>query len=308
MTLEAAPAPPSQTPPSGTDHARPFVYIDVEKIAAPDAEAFHATYRAAALPVVMTGVAEDWPARHKWTPDFFKQELADTQVRVHHSVPEHRHNILGDVHRMPFPRYIDEMLEAEQDSRLFLFSLFRHAPQLLRDIKPPALCRSIGGRSVTMFFGCKDSVTPVHYDIDWRAIFHTVLWGKKEFLVFPPEQGSALYRHPLMPRSAIDLDHIDAERDGHALSLRAHRAIVGPGDTLFLPPGWWHYTRYLEPGYGVVWREDHHRGLHKLRGFIQLFLLKPFDVLMNRAIPHAWFRFKQYWAYKFARALPPASS
>ena len=32
---------------------------------------------------------------------------------------------------------------------------------------------------------------------------------------------------------------------------RGTQVVLGPGETLFIPRGWWHYARALEPSFSV---------------------------------------------------------
>jgi len=52
--------------------------------------------------------------------------------------------------------------------------------------------------------------------------------------------------------SAVDVEHPDLA--AHPLAEGAHHwdALLGPGDTLFIPAGWWHMMRSLTVGGGRV--------------------------------------------------------
>src|SRR5215471_4735898 len=45
---------------------------------------FRKQYLYPAKPVVITDIIESWPARSRWTMDYFKTRYADTQVTVCH--------------------------------------------------------------------------------------------------------------------------------------------------------------------------------------------------------------------------------
>jgi histone arginine demethylase JMJD6 len=76
------------------------------------------------------------------------------------------------------------------------------------------------------------------------------VYGSKEYLLFPPDQGKFLYPRPGVERnksSIPDIERTDPTRFPLFSQARAARAIVKAGEMLFVPSGWWHTTRILEP-------------------------------------------------------------
>jgi hypothetical protein len=51
--------------------------------------------------------------------------------------------------------------------------------------------------------------------------------------------------------SSVDVEHPDLARFPNFAKARHMDAILGPGDALFLPKGWWHYVRALTPSFSV---------------------------------------------------------
>ena len=66
------------------------------------------------------------------------------------------------------------------------------------------------------------------------------------FVIFPPEEQENLYvhsfLHPLWGQSQVDFEAVDTERFPRFADARAYYALLQPGDTLYLPPFWWHYV------------------------------------------------------------------
>jgi len=95
--------------------------------------------------------------------------------------------------------------------------------------------------------------TPTHLD-EWFNL-GCVVYGRRRFTLFPPEQIGNLYVGPLdyaptgAPMSLVQLHAPDFERFprfGRALAA-ARSAELFPGDALFIPPLWWHNVESLEP-------------------------------------------------------------
>ncbi|MGO9804140.1 MAG: cupin-like domain-containing protein [Steroidobacteraceae bacterium] len=95
--------------------------------------------------------------------------------------------------------------------------------------------------------------TPTHLD-EWFNV-GCVVYGRRRFTLFPPEQIVNLYVGPLdyaptgAPMSLVQLHQPDFERFPRfrAALAAARTAELGPGDALFIPPLWWHHVESLEP-------------------------------------------------------------
>jgi hypothetical protein len=51
--------------------------------------------------------------------------------------------------------------------------------------------------------------------------------------------------------SAVDAESPDAAAHPLALDATPHDALLGPGDVLFIPKGWWHAVRALTPSFSL---------------------------------------------------------
>jgi ribosomal protein L16 Arg81 hydroxylase len=64
--------------------------------------------------------------------------------------------------------------------------------------------------------------------------------------------------------------------------------ILEPGDTLFMPSGFWHYITYLEGGFSVSYRKLAYSLKTKLQGFLSLVVYMPLDKLINLIVGPKW--------------------
>jgi ribosomal protein L16 Arg81 hydroxylase len=80
--------------------------------------------------------------------------------------------------------------------------------------------------------------------------FHVHLNGRKHWHLFSPRQSSRLYPRGLfsgLPNFAwADPDQPDYARFPRLRGASGFSCVCGPGDTLFIPRGWWHHTRLLD--------------------------------------------------------------
>ena len=204
---------------------------------------------------------------------------------------------------MSFAAFLQATQAEGRDLRMILYNLSQQIPELLDDIVIPEVGLRFSRRFVFSFFGCRGSVTPLHYDIDMGDVLHTVIRGRRRIRLFAPRESAALYRHPCTVRSYVDLDKPDFERFPALASACGIEVILEPGETLYMPAGWWHEFTYLEAGMGVSLRAPSPRWRDRVRGALNLLGASPLDRIANKLAPSAWYRWKETRAGRNARRL-----
>ena len=263
----------------------------VEKISASE---FRKSYLEPERPVVIKDMATTWPAFRKWTPEYFAKEYGSLQVKVYdESFVRAGTTYMSSLRKIPFREYLDLMLNSSMDLRLFAFNIFWQAPELKMDLLWSELTKGFSKTFIFMFFGCKGSATPLHYDPDLQHLLHTVLYGKKRVVLFSNEESKNLYKHPFNSRSYVDLDNPDFSKFPRLKYAKGYEAILSPGETLFMPSGYWHYLVYEEAGYAICTRSAELPLARKLRGYFNLLVGFPIDKIMNKLFPETWFRWKE---------------
>lgn len=209
-------------------------------------------------PVVIGDATADWTARHKFTPEFFKTNYGDRKVVVRGQ--EFR---LGD--------FIDLMMTATEDNPApypCKLQMDRDYPELLPDVSRyrfalPDRTHSkllpkgfIGGAdTLEIFFGSPGGQFPyMHYDYMGFHAYINQLYGVKEFTVISPDQTDCVYPDPDNPWvSLIDNQRTpDLARFPRWAEATPVSFVVGPGETMFIPNGWWHTARSVTPTISVA--------------------------------------------------------
>jgi ribosomal protein L16 Arg81 hydroxylase len=116
---------------------------------------------------------------------------------------------------------------------------------LLADIGTlPAFCdrAQLAARS-SFWFGPAGTVTPLHHDT--IMLCHTQIVGRKRWRFVSPLQWPRVYNHSGV-FSAVDVDHPDLARHPAFAQATVLEVVVEPGETVFLPLGWWHQVRSLD--------------------------------------------------------------
>ena len=132
-----------------------------------------------------------------------------------------------------FPR-ADDLLEVSSRARLH-FEKFRY-----------------------MIIGGARTGTNLHVDPKCTCAWNTSLCGQKRWVLFPPTTHAATLEEmgvetDLVSRSSLSPPlhwwqdvYSRLKRTGRAVSLGMKECIQGPGETIFVPAGWWHAVINLD--------------------------------------------------------------
>lgn len=251
-------------------------------------------------PVVFTDLMDPWPAKEKWTIDYFKSEYGQLMVPVYSpKTSEAGKSYMEPEKEIPFKEYL-EMLEAgPTELRMFLFNIFRHAPELCKDIKTPTIMDGFIDNFPFMFFGGEGSFVALHYDIDLAHVFLNQIYGRKRVVLFPPEQSKFLYHHPFTVASYVDVNQPDFQKYPALQKVSGYETIVHPGETLFMPSGYWHYIEYMDGGYSISLRANDSY-VRRVRGLLNIARHYVVDRGMNKIMGENWRRMKAEMARRRA--------
>ena len=97
-----------------------------------------------------------------------------------------------------------------------------------------------------MFFwmGPAGTVTPLHHDLTNNLMMQ--VRGRKRVKMIAPDYLPYIYNE-LHCYSSVDPENVDRDRYPLFDNVRVIDVTIGPGDILFLPVGWWHHVRGLDP-------------------------------------------------------------
>lgn len=102
----------------------------------------------------------------------------------------------------------------------------------------------------------RGAVSPLHYDTS--ASFLAQVRGTKRMLLMHPDQLECLYTYPdthlLRRRSRVNVAQPDTARFPLFSQVAAREVLLAPGDVLFFPRQWAHYTESCELSVSVTFR------------------------------------------------------
>jgi hypothetical protein len=239
---------------------------------------FAAYYARREQPVVVRGALADWPPLKNWTLDYLRSHYGWRPVRVGLakeglSAAQYAQSLkaLG----LPLARTIESMariglIETRMTFARAIDVIFhRSDPDLKCRIHQESLDSFWNGAlaeecpapsyvprkllTANIWMGSAGNVTGTHYDTEPNI--NVQLLGRKEVILYPSWQFYELY-----PRSAFDFMANFSQVNVAAPDLKRHpqfqgatplRAVLEPGDFLFIPVYWWHYFNTLEASLNV---------------------------------------------------------
>ncbi|KJZ79793.1 hypothetical protein HIM_00507 [Hirsutella minnesotensis 3608] len=167
-------------------------------------------------------------------------------------------------------------------------NLFHQIPRLRNDTTIPDFCWAavpphpldpsrdrprLDAPQLNAWFGPAGTITPLHTDGYHNLLCQVV--GTKYVRLYPPHAGSCLRPRgqeggvDMSNTSALDLGVLegwDEPGPGHAgpdddaqlaeardrlRQVEYRECVLGPGDTLLIPIGWWHYVRSLSVSFSI---------------------------------------------------------
>jgi len=112
--------------------------LPVERVENLNREDFLKKYKHTDKPVVIEKLTQNWPARKKWSIDYFKQVAGDKMVPLYDCVPskDHKHQHASAA-TMTLKEYLERLEQGKKDLRLFFYNILSGAPELTKDFSYP---------------------------------------------------------------------------------------------------------------------------------------------------------------------------
>ena len=244
--------------------------------------------------IIKDFISKDSACWQKWSYDYFKEIAGNEKVDIYGREEESQnHAASPPIGRMTFGEYLDKISAEPTEYRLFLFNLMKLRPELKKDV----IYNDITGGKVLqwlpyMFFGGQGSATRNHFDIDMSHVFISQFQGAKRIWLFPNSQSDLMYKLPYNFHSIANLKTSSVGDYPGLEYLDGYEAVIHPGETLYMPAGWWHYIQYETEGYSISVRALPNSVSEKLKGARNLFVTRYFDDTMRKIFSDKWFHYK----------------
>ncbi|MBL7830957.1 MAG: cupin-like domain-containing protein [Saprospiraceae bacterium] len=259
-------------------------------------ESFKNEYLKKQKPVIFTDFMDQWPAKDKWNIEYLKEKYG------HISVPLFSENSSkpGKKYMVPdtkksFREFLEILESGPTTYRMFLFNIFKHAPELIKDFSIPTIMDGWVKSFPFMFFGGQGSTVPLHYDIDYSHVFLNQFHGRKRIVLFSHDESDKIYHHPYTVASYIDVNNPDYENYPALRNVVGYECMLYPGETIFMPSGYWHYIEYTDGGYSMALRSND-SVVTQMKGVINIARHFVVDKSMNHLLGSQWRKMKDNMA------------
>ncbi|KAK1287804.1 F-box protein [Acorus calamus] len=213
-------------------------------------------------PVLLTDLAESWPARTTWTTEKLLMNCGDIAFRISQMYS-------GKI-TMKLKDYVSYMQLQHDEDPLYIFDekFGEVAPTLLKDYSVPHLFREdffdVLDRDKRppfrwLIIGPERSGASWHIDPALTSAWNTLLSGRKRWALYPPgrvpagvtvhvneEDGDVNIDSPSSLQWWLDVYPLLADHD------KPLECTQLPGETIFVPSGWWHCVLNLETTIAVT--------------------------------------------------------
>lgn len=232
-------------------YGAPIDYISVHNTTQQE---FEEKYKNTYTPCMIYGMADNWTAMKTWSFENFNERFGNDKFILAN----------GDEKRIRykyFYHYINHKKHRRDDIPLYLFdSEFgnekRASRVLLDEYEVPEWFDedffAILGEDKRPPFrwiiaGPKRSGCSLHIDPLGTSAWNTLIVGKKRWVMFPPETFKSEKEVVVDPGALWFINEYPKHKDKFHIDV-----IQEPGETIFLPNGWWHVALNIEDTISVT--------------------------------------------------------
>ncbi|KAH9328894.1 hypothetical protein KI387_001002, partial [Taxus chinensis] len=212
--------------------------------------------------LLLTELANDWSAKHSWTVEKLVERYGEVAFHISQSNAKKITMKLKD--------YVSYMQLQHDEDPLYIFDpkFGEGAPDLLKDYNVPHLFQEdlfdiLDKHQRPPFrwlvLGPARCGASWHVDPALTSAWNTLLQGRKRWALYPPgrvppgvtvhvneEDGDVNIETPSSPQWWLDIYPLLAEED------KPMECTQLPGETIFVPSGWWHCVLNLETSIAVT--------------------------------------------------------
>jgi len=221
----------------------------------PDQEEFRGAYGQTSRPLVVRGATEGWSIGNLSFGGFVERF---GHVEVDLRDPDYKTALANGrpARRSTIAEYAEILARAPNGASL---------PYLANQPLPPELAAAISlpryfpaeRYFVRMWLAPPGALTTLHSD--FADNFMVVVFGRKDLILFSPDQETNVYAEetaptwsedrsvPLVLLAKVDPEKPDVTRFPAFRQDAAHPCRLDDGDALYIPGGWFHHVRSSEP-------------------------------------------------------------
>jgi hypothetical protein len=236
---------------SAADTRWPDWFRPLPRIERPDRAALDRLF-AGSTPALLSGSIAAWPALRRWTPDQLTAAFGDLEIKALIDLPARGVLYPRDqatyLRRMTLAEFMARMVETPSTRPCYLAyaRLAAVLEQRREDFDFAGLTGAgTDATDTRLWIGSAGTRSLLHSDL--KQNLFAQIWGRKAAVLVPFADSRAVYPcSDNIVNSAVDPDELDLERFPRLRNATVYRAIVEPGDVLYIPRGCWHHLRSLD--------------------------------------------------------------
>lgn len=274
---------------------------DIPRVKTITKEDFLRDYFKPQKPVVIEHFIDDWAAYSKWDLSYMKAVGGHITVPLYDDRSVDFKDGFNEPHsKMKLADYVDLLKREPTKYRIFLWNAIKEIPVLQTDFSFPDFGLRLMKGIPMLFFGGRDSYTFMHYDIDLANIFHFHFEGKKQIILFDQKQNKYLYKVPyaLITREDIDFSNPDFKKWPMLKKAQGYKTELTHGEVLYMPEGYWHYMKYITPGFSMSLRAIARNPRNFSKAIYNVVIMRNFDNVMRRIKGQKWIDWKNEQAIR----------
>ncbi|MEX0288349.1 MAG: cupin-like domain-containing protein, partial [Flavobacteriaceae bacterium] len=98
--------------------------------------------------------------------------------------------------------------------------------------------------------------------------------------------------HSLITHESIDFSDPDMEKWPGLAHVNGYKTHLGHGEILYMPEGYWHYMKYITPGFSMSLRAIARNPKNLGRAIYNVLIMRHYDNLMRRLKGQDWIDWK----------------
>lgn len=221
----------------------------VDRIHNPAETEFNDKYGFCSKPVIITGLMEQWKARHNWTSEFFKTNYGSFEEYGFRCDDENKRKLFK------ISEYIDYMQNCPDAEPYYLKNCqFHLKTNVIDDYTVPIyfqdyfqrFYKNLPFRLSWLFMGATNTYSKLHQDIFNTSAWNAVISGRKLWLFYPSDQEQYLYEGAVNPFKPNISRYCNFQKANPLV------CVQNPGEVVFTPGGWWHAVYNLEGGISIT--------------------------------------------------------
>jgi lysine-specific demethylase 8 len=219
-------------------------------------------------PVIIKGWAKNWKAGKKWTIEYLKEQIGDTEISFKKSTS----NLFPDPRSLKKPKkytvingslkeYLNLLMNSTKKEYYFAAGddlYFMKNGESNKDLSPlkndfniPNFLNEDNIEYIGFWLSKKGASTCIHYDSNGCHNINVQVKGSKKVLLFNPSEFNNLYMHkitepnPFYNFSQVNAQDTDLSKFPNAQKVQYIESILEEGDLLFIPSFWFHRFDHL---------------------------------------------------------------